>query len=59
MQAAEDKAPAEPAPVPQRPPADVDHDEEHSEDEHIEAPNGWCPRIAVPPQNKLTINYRR
>jgi hypothetical protein len=59
MPATEDKAPAEPASVPQRPPDEVDHDEEHSEDEHIEAPNGFVPSTVDLPRNKLTIKSRR
>jgi len=59
MPATEDKAPDEPAPVSQRPPGDVDHDEEHSEDDLVEAPNGFVPSTADPPRNKLTIESRR
>ena len=54
MPAAEDKTPAEPAPVSQRPPDDVDHDEEHSEDEPVEAPNGLCRRQLI----RRGINYQ-
>jgi hypothetical protein len=41
MPAAKVKAPSEPEPVSQPPSANVEHDEEPSEDEHVEAPNGW------------------
>ena len=55
MPATEDKAPAEPEPVSQRPLADVQHDEGHSEDEHVD---GLCPRRLIRRRKKLTMHSR-
>ena len=47
MPTAEDKARAEPEPVSEPPLADVEHDEEHDEDEHVEQPNGVYTRALI------------
>ena len=48
MPAADDKATDKADPVSEPPLADVEHDEEHSENEHVEAPdNGSCTRRPI------------